>query len=386
MPAKLFKGKFKKENFNGFEKIAVISIGKAAVPMVSAVLPLLKRKPDYVLLANKGHPLPTKEGVRRTQKIISVARSLGKKDLAIVLLSGGGSAMLVAPVPEITLQDKLKTTKSLLKCGATIQEINVIRKHLSQVKGGNLATLLYPATVWGFVISDVVWNDLSTIASGPLSPDPSTFADALKILKKYRIKPPKRVLAYLEKGLRNKKLETPKKQEKYSKKVTIKIVADHSTVVKKAMEKAKRMGLQVHTIDTPFTGEARKVARHVIMNARNDTRPHIFIASGETTVTCRGKGHGGRNQEFVLSGLQYLKPNQTLLSIGTDGVDGICPEKVAGAVGDSEILKKAKQKKIKIANFLKRNDSYTFFKKVSGQIKTGHTETNVGDLMLLLNA
>lgn len=383
VPRKLFRRTTFGKDLKKFQRIAVISIGKAGRPMARAVLPLLKRKPDFILIADKGHPLPTQEGVEVTKKIISIARGLTEKDLAIVLISGGGSAMLVAPVPKITLTDKIAVTKALLRSGATINEMNVVRKHLSQVKGGNLAALFYPATVHGFVISDVVGNDLSTIASGPLTPDPSTFADALKIIKKYRVKAPLLVMRYLTRGLHDKKLETPKYGEKYFKKVTTKIIADHALVAQKTQTKAKKMGLHCLRLPHSITGEARDTARAFVKKAKKKS---ILIASGETTVTCKGNGHGGRNQEFVLSGLRYLKPGQTLLSIGTDGVDGICPEDVAGSFGDEKILSSAKKQKLNIEDFLKRNDSYTFFKKTGGLIKTGKTGTNLGDLSMLLNS
>lgn len=379
-PQKLFTKNLFPKNLHRFGRFILISIGKAASSMATAACSLLTRKPDEIFIANKGHPLPTQEGVVITKKIIAAARNLRENDLAIVLLSGGGSAMLTAPVPEISLEDKIRTTKALLRSGASIQEVNVVRKHLSEIKGGRLASLLYPAAVFGFVISDVPGNDLSTIASGPLSPDGSSFANAVKIIKKYHVHIPQRVSNYLEKGLKNPALETPKPGEKYFEKVTLRILADHTTVLKKAVEKAKKLKIRAVALPALLTGEARVVAPKFIKQGRKNA---LLLASGETTVTCRGKGFGGRNQEFVLAGLPYLKKNQTLLSIGTDGVDGICPGNVAGAVADFETLRQANNKKLKIDAFLKRNDSYTFFKKTNGLIKTGMTGTNLGDLVML---
>jgi glycerate-2-kinase len=220
----------------------------------------------------------------------------------------------------------------------------------------------------------VVSNDLSTIASGPLSPDKSTFSDALRIIKKYRIKIPKRVLDHL--------LETPKPSEKYFEKVSIKIIADHHTVARKAAQKAKKMGLKIAMIKQALTGEAKNTSKSFIARAKKN---RLLIGFGETTVIVRGEGFGGRNQEFVLSGLPYLKPNQTLLSIGTDGVDGVCPEPIAGAIADSDMLEKAKKLKLNARSFLRQNNSYEFFKKINGLIKTGLTGTNLGDLMLLIS-
>jgi glycerate-2-kinase len=380
-PQHLFKKQFPKNDLSKFERIALFSIGKAAKSMAQAVIKLLPRKPDEILLADTGHPLPTKEGILKTQRIIRSARSLGERDLGIVLISGGGSAMLVSPVPGITLADKIDITKSLLKCGAPVQKINVVRKHLSQIKGGRLTSLLYPATIWGFIISDVVGNDLSTIASGPLTPDKSTFSDALRILKKYHVKASPSILRHLEQGRKNPKLETPKPGEKYFNKVSVKILADHHTVAQKAAEEAKKMGLEFTLINKAIIGEARDAARSFISRAKKN---RLLIGFGETTVTVRGRGYGGRNQEFVLSALKGLKDHQTLLSIGTDGVDGICPQPIAGAIADSHTLAKAKKLKLDISSFLRQNNSYAFFKKTGGLIKTGPTGTNLGDLMLLL--
>ncbi len=371
-PQALFKKQFHKNDLSKFERIALFSIGKAAKNMAQAVVKILPRKPDEILFADTGHPFPTQKGIEKTQKIMRSARALGENDLAIILISGGGSSMLVSPAPGITLADKIRMTKSLLRSGAPIQEINVVRKHFSLVKGGRLASLLYPATVWGFVLSDVVGNDLSTIASGPLTPDPSTFSDALHILKKYRIKAPRSIL----------QLETPKPGEKYFKKVRIKILADHHTVGQKAAQAGKKMGLHITMINKPITGEARKASKSFIAHSKKNS---LLIGFGETTVTVRGKGYGGRNQEFVLSGLKYLKKNQILLSIGTDGVDGICPEPIAGAIADFSTLERAEKLKLKTEHFLRANNSYAFFKKAGGLIKTGPTGTNLGDLMMLLD-
>lgn len=347
--------------------------------MTQAILPSLSQKPTKILYADEGHPLPTKKGLQKTAKIIATAKQLTEKDLAIVLISGGGSAMFTQPTAPITLQEKITLTKKLLKSGADIQEINTIRKHISQVKGGRFAQLLYPATVWGFVISDVIGNDLSTIASGPISPDQTTAQQALEILKKHNISEPKSVINYLQTA-------EPNPAPKYFKKVHITIIADHQTVIEKAQEKAKQLKLKTIIFPTLLSGEARDTAKNFVKNFRKITRtqPTLLIASGETTVTCKGTGQGGRNQEFVLAALPHLQPNQTLLSIGTDGVDGICPIKVAGAIADQSTKTQAKRQNLDLEKFLHNNDSYTFFKKTSGHIKTGPTGTNLGDLVLLI--
>lgn len=382
-PNKLFKTAIPSKFLKKFDKIVIFGIGKAAAEMTKAILPLLHRKPDKIFLADEGHPAPTMQSLKNTEKMIHAARDLKEKDLAVVLISGGGSSMFTYPAPGISLKHLVAATQELLKAGAAIQEINIVRKHLCQVKGGKFAALLYPATVLGFVISDVAGNDLSTIASGPIAPDKSTFEDALKILEKFKLKGVEKTKEYLLKSAGDKNAETIKPGSSYFKKIYIKILADHSTVAAKAEKKAKRLGLKTIMVKKPITGEARDAVKNLV----SKTRPNsILIASGETTVTCRGKGHGGRNQEFVLSGLRCLKKNQTLLSLGTDGVDGVCPEEIAGAIGDFAVAAAAKKQNLSIEKFLRNNDSYTFFKKTSSRIKTGRTGTNLGDLMLLLTA
>ncbi|MBP9717844.1 DUF4147 domain-containing protein [Candidatus Gracilibacteria bacterium] len=383
-PHALLRSYIKKLRVEKYEKIAVISIGKAARTMGDACISLLPRKPDYELYADEGHPLPTIEGVKKTKRIIDVAKKLTEKDLAIVLVSGGGSAMFVQPAQGISLKDKIATTKALLMCGATINEINTVRKHLSQVKGGRLAALLSPATIQAFVISDVVGNDLSTIASGPLVADKSTFKDAVEIIKKYHAKIPKKVLHYLEENSGRLENESIKPGTAALKKVRSIIIADHYTALKAAAEKAKKYKMNVVREKEMCTGEACITAEKIVKKYRQKNT--IYLVCGETTVTCGKKhGYGGRNQEFVLSALQFIKPHQTIASFGTDGVDGMCPEEVAGAIGDAQVLTAASKQKLNLQRFLKDHDSYTFFKKTNGLLITGPTGNNLGDLMILIN-
>jgi len=381
-PDILLKNELKKIDLYPFKRIAIFSIGKAAKQLANAAKNELSRKPAIICLADIGHPLPTQVGIEKTDKLVNEAKKLGKDDLAIVLISGGGSAMFVKPIESVSLEDKINITKKLLLCGANINEINVIRKHLSQVKGGQLARMLYPATVLSFVISDVVGNDLGTIASGPLSPDKSTFFDAINILKKYSIKVPIKINDYLKRGSISKQLETPKPGDIFFNNISIKIIADHIMSANLALKKIKELGLPGDIFATNLSGDCKVTAKQFI--SANKKRG-ISIATGETTVAVKGTGYGGRNQEFILSALLDLKPGQALISIGTDGIDGICPEPIAGAVGDADILDKAKRNKIDITKYLKNNDSYNFFKKTNGLIKTGPTDTNVGDLILLYN-
>lgn len=374
------KKSFQIREVKNAQRIVIIGIGKAGQPMIKAIMPLLKRKPSRVLFANEGHPLPTLRGVQNTKKILALTGTLTKDDLVIVMISGGGSAMLTSPPSGVSLRDKVQLTKQLLKCGATIQELNVVRKHLSQIKGGRLARVLFPAKVRAYVISDVIGNDLSTISSGPLSADPSTFKDAIAIIKKYKISAPKKITEYFKKGLDDPEIESVKSKDPVLKNVKIKILADHFTVMDQAANFAKKAGFRVIKVPKLIKGEARDAAKKFVKMGKKSS---LLIGCGETTVTCKGNGFGGRNQEFVLAGLKYLRKGQTLTSIGTDGVDGMCPEKIAGVIADSETLAVSHGKKLKIDDYLRRNDSYTFFKKTGGHIKTGPTGTNLGDLMML---
>ncbi len=405
-PENLIGDFFEKKDLRKFKRIAIFAIGKAAKQMAKASEKSLKkyhnRKPDIILLADVGHPLPTKAGLNKTKKIIAASKKLTKNDLAIVLISGGGSAMFVAPLTGITLNDEIKITNQLLKAGAPIKELNTVRKQLSQVKGGHFAEILYPATVWGLVISDVIGNDLSLIASGPISCDKSTPQDALNILKKYKIEVPKKMLEILQE---RKAAKSKNPQSQIFKNVHVDIIADHFSALNAAVEKAKKLNLKVTSSKELIQGEAREIAQTILEKiktksgaASKTSQKQIFIASGETTVTCKGNGYGGRNQEFVLSALKYLQTknesrknasadsafsNYCIISIGTDGVDGVCPELIAGAIGHQTILQSAQKQHLKIDDFLNRNDSYTFFKKTNGLIKTGPTGTNLGDLILI---
>lgn len=355
----------------GYKRVFIISIGKAAGPMAHAAKRIMKRRPCEIFYADCGHPLPTPEGVEKTKAILGLSGRLQENDFVLVLISGGGSAMLCAPVDEITLEDKITVTQSLLRCGASIHELNCVRTHLSKVKGGKLARALAPATMYGLIISDVVGNDPSVIASGPLSPPHTSSRTALTILKKYSIKGPRRVIDYLRS---NKPHPT-----RAVKNCRTRIIADHATALRIAVKNAKSLNLKPHLIKALIEGEAREAAGLFISTIRRKTG--ISIAAGETTVSCRGTGCGGRNQEFALAALPLLPDNALLASIGTDGVDGICPEPIAGALVDNEVKKKTAEEKISVTRHLENNDSYRFFLNSNGLIKTGPTGTNLGDLV-----
>ena len=401
LPDKLIPKELKKVNLKKYKNIFVVGAGKGASKMAEASENLLKErvteghinipegennpKLKRIEFSRSSHPLPNINGLKGSEKILKIAQKADKGDLVIALISGGGSALMPLPVKEITLEEKIKTTSELLKCGANIHEINTIRKHLSQIKGGFLAKAAYPADVLVLVISDVLGDDLSVIASGPFAPDNSTFKDAEAILRKYKIlnKVPLSVKKYLSESI----IETPKKGDICFKKVKHIILANHETAAKEAFKIAKVKRLNPKILDTHFEGECRKKAVELIKSIKG--KRNLFILSGETTVKIKGNGKGGRNQEFVLAAINEISKNPSkyrnfvILSLGTDGVDGICPVKTAGAIATKETLIKAKNLRLSIQRYLDNNDSFHFFKKTGDLIITGPTGTNLGDLILI---
>jgi len=346
-----------------------------------------------IRLVEAGHPLPTGSGVKGAEEMIDLVSGLEPQDLVVCLLSGGGSALITLPAKGISLDELRETTQLLLKSGAMIQEVNAIRKHLSRIKGGQLAKAAHPAKVITLLISDVVGDRLDTIASGPTYPDPMTFSDALAVIEKYGLtkKVPKNILNHLKKGAEEKVPETPKPEEKYFLNTSYEIIASNADAIRAAMEVGKSHGFNVSTLTTTMQGEAREVGAHlatvakgVIETSEPASRPALLISGGETTVTIKGDGIGGRNQELVLSaaiGISGLR-NATVASFSTDGVDG--PTDAAGAVADSFTLERAKHLKLDPELHLERNDSYSFFKGIGDLLITGPTRTNVMDLTCLI--
>ena len=345
-----------------------------------------------IRLVEASHPLPDARGVRATNQILKVVKSLTKHDLLIVLLSGGASSLLCAPALGLTLTDKRRTTNMLLRCGATIHELNTVRKHLSAVKGGQLAQ----ATSVKFltlIMSDVLGDDLTTIGSGPTVPDPTTFEEAKTILKHYHIwsNVPERVRNHLDQGIRGHVPETWKSRTRHSSRSRSIILANNQTAIDGMAKEAKRLGLRPYILEAPLTGEAKDLGKILgamakdIRDFGNPVRPPAcLIAGGEPTVTVTGKGKGGRAQECVLAAAQELAglPNVVVAGFGTDGTDG--PTEVAGAMVDGKTVQRAKKKGISIENMLKEHDSYTFFNQVGGHIITGPTKTNVNDIYVVL--
>ena len=309
-----------------------------------------------------------------------------------MLLSGGASSLLPAPAPGITLKDKQQTTKLLLRSGATIQEMNAVRKHLSSVKGGQLAAAT-SGQVASVILSDVIGNDLGTIGSGPTSPDPSTFHEAWTVLERYGVTAelPETVRRRMKAGINNSVAETPKPGAALFRRGHNVLVGDNQAAVDAVAHLAKGQGLHTLVLSTTVTGEAREIAklygamaREIAAQDRPVRRPCCVIAGGETTVTVRGQGQGGRAQEFALAAALEIAglPNVWVAGFATDGTDG--PKPVAGAVVNGETVSRAQHGKLNLLQALRENDAYPFFNKLNAHIVTGPTGTNVNDLYLLL--
>ncbi|MBU1614398.1 glycerate kinase, partial [bacterium] len=307
-----------------------------------------------------------------------------EEDLILCLLSGGGSALLFAPVRGISLEEIAQLNAALLSCGAKIDEINAVRKHLSSVKGGQLAKRAYPARLVSLILSDVIGDPLDVIASGPTTGDESTFADALKVLKRYDLedKVPTAILSHLQRG----EPETPKKEDKIFERVTNIIIGNNRQALYAARDKARELGWTPLILTSEMEGEAKEAAKvfaSICKEIRSSSNPMsppaCILAGGETTVTLKGDGRGGRNQEFALAAAMQIKGFEeiTILAAGTDGTDG--PTEAAGAVVDGKTLSKIDKDP---EEYLKNNDSYHFFKDSPCHLITGPTRTNVMDMVI----
>ena len=390
-----------------FTRIIVVGAGKASARMAQALEQQLGPRIDDGLVVVKyghgaptntiriveaGHPIPDAAGLEAGRKVMALAQTATADDLLIVLLSGGASSLLPAPVPGIDLQDKQQTTKLLLRSGATIHEINAVRKHLSSIKGGQLAAAT-PARVVSVILSDVIGNDLGTIGSGPTAPDPTTFRDAWAIIERYGVSRtiPASVRNHLKLGMTHCAVETPKPGAALFRRVDNVLIGDNQAAVDAVARTARQQGLRTLILSTTLTGEARELAkmfgamaREIAGHARPTERPCCIIAGGEPTVTIRGEGTGGRAQEFALAAAPEIAglPNVWVAGFATDGTDG--PTSVAGAVVDGRTVVRAQRKGLDPSHALQNNDAHPFFEKLHGHIVTGPTGTNVNDLYLLL--
>ncbi|MEW6146028.1 MAG: glycerate kinase [Thermodesulfobacteriota bacterium] len=391
-----------------FENIYVIGMGKAAAPMARAVEDILGDRITAGIINVKyghtaalkkvrineaSHPVPDEAGLRGAMEIVSLLGKTGERDLVIFLISGGGSALLPLPAEGITLGDKQVLTKRLLECGATIHEMNAIRKHVSRVKGGRLARLAYPSALISLILSDVIGDDLDSIASGPTVPDTSTFADCRNIIAKYGLerKLPPAIVTYIESGMNGGAEETPKPGDSAFSRTQNVVVGSNIAAAMAAKERAAELGynsLILSTFIEGETGAAAKlhaaVAREIISSGNPAAPPACVISGGETTVTLEGKGTGGRNQEFALASAIDIDglENVLVLSAGTDGTDG--PTDAAGAFADGATMERARKLGLDARRHLVENDSYNFFKPLGDLLITGPTNTNVMDLRVLL--
>lgn len=340
-----------------------------------------------------GHPIPDDAGIAGVHAVLDHVRGLGANDLVLVLISGGGSALTPAPVEGVTLAEKQALTEALLACGADIREMNTLRKHISRFKGGQLARAARPARVITLILSDIVGDPLDAIASGPTVPDPTTYVDALSILDKYGIreKIPGSIRARLEAGARGEIRETPKPGDPLFARVRNMIVGSNIQALEAARAEAHGLGFTAMILSSSIEGETREIARMHAALARevrtsgNPVRPPAcLISGGETTVTLRGSGKGGRSQEFVLAAALDIAglPDTVVLSAGTDGTDG--PTDAAGAIADGNTVTRAVAQGLDPRAALEANDAYPFFEKLGDLIVTGPTKTNVMDVRLIL--
>jgi len=403
-PARAVERALEKLSVDRYERIIVVGAGKASAEMARAAERALGRRISAGLINTKyghlaklkrielnecGHPVPDQNGVEGARRIAALAAGAGPRDLVLALISGGGSALLPLPAEPVMLEEKQTTTRLLLACGATIHEINAVRKHLSAIKGGQLARLAAPATVVALLLSDVVGDPLDVIGSGPCAPDASTFADAWTVITKYGLET--KVPVSVRERLTGATEETPKAGDACFARVRNEIVGSNRLAVDAAARAAREAGFRPLVLSTTIEGETRDVAamhaaiaREVLATGRPARRPLCLISGGETTVTIHGEGLGGRNQEFALAGAIALSGLNGVLiaSAGTDGTDG--PTDAAGAWADGATLERAAALGLSAKQFLARNDSYHFFEPLGDLIKTGPTGTNVMDIRLVL--
>lgn len=382
-------------------RTVVVGAGKAAAAMAQAIegqwphpvsgLVVTRYGHGALLrqieLVEAAHPVPDAAGREAAGRVLQAVQGLTEDDLVIALISGGGSALLALPAPGLSLEDKQAVNRALLKSGAPISAMNVVRKHLSAIKGGRLAAAAAPARVVAYAISDVPGDDLSIIASGPTVPDPSTYADALDLLARYAIEPPASVLKHLRDGANGTIAETPKPGDAIFSRARTEIVATPMRSLDAAARLAREAGYQVKILGDAIEGEAREVAAEhaqLALDAKRQGRRLAIISGGETTVTVRGQGRGGRNCEYLLALALALEGAEDIWAVAgdTDGIDGL--EDNAGAIVTPHILSRAAKRSLDARALLDANDSYRLFQTLDYLIVTGPTRTNVNDFRAIL--
>jgi glycerate 2-kinase len=390
-----------------FNNVYLLGIGKGVAPMARAVSKVLDEKlisgdiivkyehgesVDKTTVHEAGHPIPDENTLIATSIVLNKLKNLSDTDLVFVLLTGGGSALFEKLPDSVNLTDLQVLNELLLGCGATIHEINCVRKHISYIKGGQLSRLIYPAKVVTLALSDVVGDDLSVIASGPTTPDESTFAEAVSIIKKYKIenKIPQNIAQVLDDGVEGKTAETPKNNDAIFNSVTNMVIGSNIVSLRAAEEKAKKLGFNTLVLTSMIQGDVKELAkvmealiREIQQSNIPVQKPACLLIGGEPTLKVTGKGKGGRNQEFALTVLDKgIEKPYLFLSCGTDGTDG--PTNAAGAMVTHATLQKADLLDLNTKEYLANNDAYNFFSPLRDLIKTGPTRTNVMDIMITL--
>jgi hydroxypyruvate reductase len=398
-------------NIDVFHNIYLLAFGKASIAMALAILDCFGKRIDEGWIITKddhfgeyssrikefpqiqvfeaSHPIPDERGLRATQYIISETSKINESDLVIVLISGGGSALFTLPYEGIILQDIQEITQLLLNYGASIDELNVVRKHLDQVKGGGLAQKLYPAKAVTLILSDVIGDPLDKIASGPMVADPSTFKDAVSIIEKYSLWAtiPETIRDFFSLGVMNQIPDTPKQDNYVFKMVECTLAGNNSIAGRAGLQTASKLGFNTLFLGSYFQGEAKDfggflaaIARQIDLTGEPIARPACIAAGGETTVQIKGTGVGGRNQEAALGSVKDVAgiPDLALVFMATDGGDGSSP--AAGAIVTGTTYERAMNLSLSVNDYLKNNDSFNFFKQLGDNLITGPTLTNVNDL------
>jgi hydroxypyruvate reductase len=393
---------------NDYDRIWIVGGGKGAAPMAQAIENLLGDRIfegtivvkdghglplKRVCVHEAGHPVPDQRGVQGGEDILSLMKRAKERDLVICVLTGGGSSLLVAPVQGVSLKDKQEVTSLLLACGATIHEVNAVRKHLSRIKGGGLARFAHPARVVSLILSDVIGDDLDVIASGPTVPDPSTFHEAKAVLKRYDIwkQVPTSVKERIEMGVMDKVEETVEPGDSSFQNDVTALVGTNLQALEAAEREAEAQGYHPLILSAMVEGETREVAKmhagiakEILASGHPIPTPACILFGGETTVTLQGEGKGGRNMEFALASALALeeKKHVVVLSGGTDGTDG--PTDAAGAIVDGETVGRAHVQGLDPVDHLRRNDAYPFFQSLQDLVITSPTRTNVMDVCIML--
>ncbi len=396
----------KKYELSANRRIRVVGAGKASVAMLQALVNILDNRIEGGVVIAKNvpvgmerigcvkvlegsHPVTSKKSVLATQKMVASLDGLTTEDIVICLISGGGSALMTDPRPGISLQDLQTLNRLLLACGADIEDFNTLRKHLDRVKGGGLRRLTAPAEVISLLISDVVGSRLEVIASGPTAPDPSTFLDAQHVVEKYSLleKLPNSIREILQHGVAGEIEETLKPGDPIFKRTYHLVVGDNRQAALAGLEKARELGFNTLLLTTSLQGEARQagkflanIMQQIHLTGEPIKAPACIIAGGETTVTLKGKGYGGRNQEMALGAVTDLAGQQDVIlaTLATDGEDG--PTDAAGAVVTGDTFDRAHLVGMTPDEFLDNNDAYSFFKNLDDLLRPGSTGTNVNDL------